>query len=419
MKISVIGAGSSYTPELVQKIIEQKDSLPIKQVTLMDPDTSRLDIISGYFKRAIKAAGLDIEITSTTDRKKAIIGSDFIITQMRIGGNKARATDARIPLKYDCIGQETTGAGGFVNGLRTIPVMIEIGHEVAELAPDAWIVNYANPTGLIAEAVQKHTKAKIVGLCSGTLQAAEYTAKTLNIPMDSIHYDFFGLNHLNFAYNIKIDGKDMTEEQFAKVAESSKLGGDMLKALGVWPITYLQYYYDTRQRLAVQKSKDKVRAEVIMELEKELFAVYADESTTSRPDILDKRGGSGYSDMAFGFIDAVWNNNTKWMIINTQNNGAYRYLPDDAVIEVPCMVNKSGVFPLAVKEVPKMVWGLVASVKNYEQLTVEAAVSGDKTTALYALMAHPLVRDYDVAKNLLEELLEVNEKYLPNFFKKK
>ena len=417
MKISVIGAGSSYTPELVQKIIEKRDTLPIKKVTLMDIDEKRLDIIFGYFKRVTAKAELDIEITATTDRREAIIGSDFVITQIRVGGNQARAQDSRIPLKYDCIGQETTGPGGFANGLRTIPVMVEIANEVAELAPDAWIVNYANPTGLIAEAVQKYTKAKIVGLCSGTIQAGEYISRALNVPMESVYYDFFGLNHLNFAYNIKIDGKPLADGEFDKIAETSKLESELVKTLGVWPITYLQYYFCTRDRLAKQKSKDKVRAEVIMELEKELFAVYADESVTSRPDILNKRGGDGYSDMAFGFIDATWNNNTKWLIVNTQNNGAYRYLPDDAVIEVPCMINKAGVHPLAVNEVPKMIWGLVASVKNYEQLTVEAAMTGDKTTALYALMAHPLVRDFEVAKGLLGDLLEANKKYLPNFFK--
>ena len=416
MKISVIGAGSSYTPELVQKITELRDILPIKKIHLMDPDTERLSINTAYFKRAAKAAGLDIAISSTTDRKEAIEGSNFVITQMRVGGNNARAKDARIPLKYDCIGQETTGAGGFTNALRTIPVMVAIANEVAQLAPDAWIVNYANPTGLVAEAVQKYTSANIVGLCSGTIQAAEFTAKALGVPQKSVYYDFFGLNHLNFAYNIKIDGRPISKEEFDKIAETTKLNSDMVKAIGAWPITYLQYYYHTRERLAGLKSKDKVRGEVIMELEKELFKVYADESVTSRPDILDKRGGRGYSDMAFGFIDAVWNDNAKWMIINTRNNGAYRYLPDEAVIEVPCMVNKAGVHPLAVKDVPSGVWGLVASVKNYEMLTVEAAMEGDRTKALLALMAHPLVRDYEVARDMLDELLEANREYLPNFF---
>ena len=418
MKLGIIGAGSSYTPELIEKLLFMNDELKISTVSLMDIDQKRLNIIAEYFRRAAAAKEISLAVTATTDRRECIRRADFIITQIRVGGNAARSLDAKIPLKYGCVGQETTGAGGFANALRTLPVMTEIGREVESLAPEAWIVNYTNPTGLVTEAVRKYTDANIVGLCAGALQTAKLVSEELKTVEDTVYYDYFGLNHLNFAYNIKINGKPVTEEQFETILHRLKsVDHDLVRTLGIIPITYLQYYFHTRKKVEALKNKPKTRGEEILELEEELFSLYSDPHVTSRPKVLSKRGGGGYSDIAFGFIDAVWNNKTKRIIVNTPNRGSVKLLPDDAVIEVPCLVNRSGVHPLVTEEIPSTVWGLVAAVKNYEQLTVEAAVEGDREKALLALMAHPLVKDWETAVPLLEDILNAHRQYLPQFYK--
>lgn len=416
MKLGIIGAGSSYTPELVEKILTSRDRLPITVVSLMDIDTERLGIVAGYFERAVEAADARMRIETTRDRSECIRDADFIITQIRVGGNAARSVDAKLPLKYECVGQETTGAGGFACALRTLPVMVDIAREVAAVAPDAWIVNYTNPTGLVTEAVSTYTDARIVGLCAGARQPARFAAEELNVPEEAVYYDYFGLNHLNFAYNIKIHGTSISKEQFEAILKRVKnVDHDLIRTLGVIPISYLQYYFHTRKKVDALKKKPKTRGEEILELEQELFAAYRDPNTSSRPSILAKRGGGGYSDIAFGFIDAVWNNQDTWMIVNTPNRGSIKLLPDDGVVEVPCLINQAGIHPLVTREIPNALWGLVAAVKNYEQLTVTAAMEGDKDAALLALMAHPLVKDYELARPLLDDILRANARYLPQF----
>lgn len=418
LNVSIIGAGSVYTPELIEGLANNKEKIPVKNITLFDIDEERLEIMKEFCKRYVEHLGLDATVTSTTDRKEAIVNADFINTQIRVGGNKARVQDEKIPLKYGIIGQETTGPGGFMKGLRTIPVLIDIARDVEKYNPDAWIINYANPAGLVTEAVNKYTNAKIVGLCAGGMRPQQRVSKALGVDRNKVKYDLVGLNHMHFAYNIKIDGRPLTDEEFDKVSETVEMvSPDMIRELRMIPSSYTMYYYHTSKKLKELKEAPLTRGEQVLALQDDIFKAYADPNVCTKPELLKKRGGGGYSEIAIGTMRAIHNDENAWIVVNVPNNGTIPMLPDDAVIETPCLIDKTGIKPLNVGKLPSAVWGMIAAVKNYEQLAVEAAVHGDRNQALLALMAHPLVRDYDIAKPMLDELLEANKEYLPQFFK--
>ncbi|MBN2046928.1 MAG: 6-phospho-beta-glucosidase [Anaerolineaceae bacterium] len=418
-KISIIGAGSSYTPEIIERLAQMQEALPVDEICLMDINSERLEIMSGFCRRYLDHLQTPIHLTHTRDRAEAIRGAKYIITQIRVGGNDQRILDEKIPLKYGIIGQETTGPGGMFKAFRTIPAMLEIARDVERLNPSAWIINYANPTGLNAEAVLKHTHAKFVGLCSGGLFPAQAVHRALDVPKSAVHYDYFGLNHLNFAYNFTVNGTPLSDEEFDRVAETANgrtVEPDLLRVLRLIPSPYLQYFY--HQRKIVQKALNAplTRGEQVKQLEHEVYAAYADPAQHTKPEALAKRGGGGYSEIALSVIDALENDRDRLVICNVANQGAIHHLPDDAVVEINCLVNASGIHPLHLQDIPAPVWGLIGSVKNYEQLAVEAAVNGSRETALLALMAHPLVGDYETAKDLLAEMLEANRRFLPQFF---
>ena len=415
MKITIIGAGSPYTPELVGKLAEEQDALPVREICLFDIDERKLGIMHGYCSRVAKRLGIRAEITQTTDRSRALDGADFVNPQIRVGGNRARVNDEKIPLARGLIGQETTGAGGFAKALRTIPVMLEIARDMERLCPDAWMVNYTNPTGLVAEALTKHSKANVAGLCSGGFNARGATSQALGVEPKRVRYDLFGLNHLSFAHNITVDGKPITDEEFAKVTAVPGGGGETSLLIRAIPIGYLDYYFHTAARVRQLSDAPQTRGEQVLAMEDELYNAFADPACDTRPAVLDKRGGGGYAEVAISSIKAIHLNQDTWLPANVPNRGAVRFLPDDAVIETMCLVNASGFHPLVSAPLPRAVRGLVAAVKNYEQLAVEAAVFGCRDTALLALMAHPLVRDYDIAAELLPALLEANKEFLPQF----
>lgn len=417
LKLTIVGAGSSYTPELIEELAKEKDTLSVKEIILYDIDEKRLNIMAGFCRRYAAKLGLTVSITATMELDRALYGTDFVDTQIRVGGNKQRILDEKIPLKYGLVGQETTGAGGMMKAFRTIPVMNKIAERLTELSPDAWIVNYTNPTGLITEAITKYTKAKIAGFCAGGIYPKMWAEKAFGIEHNRVQYDFVGLNHMNFISNITIDGRPATEDEFLGIAMQNKnVNLELIKLLGVLPSPYLQWYYQTMEKVNKVLSDKFTRGEEVMQLEKEIFEAYADENQDEKPAALAKRGGGGYSEVAIGFIKAIHNNIDTHMVVNVPNKGAVKFLPDDAVIETGCMVNRHGVTPLAVTDVPPMCWGLISAVKNYEQLAVEAAVEGNIRKAKLALLAHPLVRQYDLVEKLLPELLEANKEYLPQFF---
>lgn len=419
LKIAVIGAGSSYTPEIIEELTRRREKLPVTHITLMDIDSQRLETMAGFCRRFAAHLGSDLHIEATLDRREALSGAGFVLTQIRVGGNAQRILDEKIPLKYGVIGQETTGPGGMFKALRTIPPMVEIAQDVEKYCPGAWIINYANPTGMIAEAIHQRSKVTIAGLCAGGYFPRDHAVQALGASPDSVQYNYFGLNHLNFGYNLRVDGVPLTDEQYERVLEEATWGSvapELLHRLRLVPSPYLRYYFHREQALADAKAKTLTRGEQVQQIEREVFQAYADPVQTTKPEALKQRGGGGYSEIALNVMEAAYTNQPQWIVINAPNGGAVAGLPEKAVLEVPCMVNASGIFPLRQPDIPKSVWGLVAAVKNYEQLTVEAALSGNRDTALLALLAHPLVGDYEKAEAILAEMLEANRQYLPQFY---
>ncbi len=418
LKIAVIGAGSSYTPEIIEEIHERRKRFPVTHITLMDIDLERLEVMLGFCRRFANHIGCEIQIEATNNLRKAINDAQFVLTQIRVGGNAQRIQDEKIPLKYGVIGQETTGPGGMFKALRTIPPMLEIARAIEEINPNAWIINYANPTGIIAEAVTKYSTVTVAGLCAGGNFPRDHTVEALGVDPKDVFYNYFGLNHLNFGYNLRVKGIPLTDIEYDRVLAVATWGSveiDLVRMLRLVPSPYLQYYF--HQDRSVQEAQNNAlsRGEQVQLVEKEVFAAYADPNQSTKPAALQKRGGGGYSDIALTVMEAAYNNLEKFIVINTSNQGAVPYLPIDASIEVPCMVNASGIFPLRQPDIPKSIWGLIAAVKNYEQLVVEAAVTGDREIALLALLAHPLVGDYEKAKGMLTEMLAANREFLPQF----
>jgi 6-phospho-beta-glucosidase len=418
-KIAIIGAGSSYTPEIIERLAALRDVLPVTRLLLMDIDPERLAVMTEFCRRYLHHLGHHFPIDATTDRTEAIDGACYVITQVRVGGNRQRVLDEKMPLKWGVIGQETTGPGGMFKALRTIPVMLEIARDVERINPGAWIINYANPTGLNAEAVLKYTRAKFVGLCSGGFFPRDAVAGALGVPAEAVEYNYFGLNHLNFAHQISVGGRPLTDEEFDRVAEriygGAAVSPALIKTLRLLPSPYLQYFFHRRKRVEDAQRKEHTRGEIVQALEGEVFAAYADPLQVEKPAALARRGGGGYSEIAVGVIDAIHNNRGRSLIVNTANRGAVAFLPDDAVLELPALVSAAGIRPLAQPEIPRAVWGLIAAVKNYEQLVVEAAVTGSRERALEALLAHPLVGDWETAVGIFDEMLAANRSYLPQF----
>jgi len=368
LKITILGAGSSYTPEIVEGLVHESEHLPVGELALMDSDPERLRVMTAFCQRFLSRLGSSISLTSTTDRREALCGARFVITQIRVGGNTQRIQDEKIPLKYGLVGQETTGPGGMLKAFRTIPVMLSIARDLEEINPQAWIINYTNPTGLVAEAVTRYTRARIAGLCSGGLFPAWSAAKALGVPAEAVRYDYVGLNHLNFAYNFTVCGRPVRPEEFDRIAQAAAHGpisADLIRVLGLVPSPYLQYYYYTSQRIAEVRRQGRTRGEEVLELEKEVFRAYADETVDAKPAALQKRGGGGYSQVALGVMKAIHNDQEKTVIVNVPNHGALRGLPDQAVVEIPCIVNAAGIRGLQMGEMPASVWGLIAAVKNY------------------------------------------------------
>lgn len=416
MKFTIVGAGSSYTPELLEEMAVRRDSLPVKEIVLYDIDEKRLGIMHGFCERFAKKLGLEVAIRETMDLDDALYGADFVDTQIRVGGNAQRVVDEKIPMKYGLVGQETTGAGGMMKAFRTIPVMMHVAERMDALSPNGWIINYTNPTGLVTEAVTRYTKANIAGFCSGGIFPKMWAKEAMGIDYNRVQYDYVGLNHMNFISNVTIDGRPITEEEFNKLAEvNHDVDPELSRLLGVLTSPYLQYFYHTTKKVNSLLAAPKTRGEYVQELEKEVYDAYADPNNADKPAALAKRGGGGYSEVAMNFVNAVYNNIDTEMVVNVPNNGAVSFLPDTAVVEIPCLVNKRGMMPLHVGKVPEMCWGLIAAVKNYEQLAVEAAVEGSVTKMKWALLAHPLVREYELVEKLVPELLEANKAYLPQF----
>ncbi|WP_347289814.1 6-phospho-beta-glucosidase [Kluyvera georgiana] len=431
MKITVIGGGSSYTPELVEGLIARHASLPMAELALVDVEAGRekVEIIAALSRRMLDRNGLEaIKVSVHFDADDAIRGSSFVLTQLRVGQLPARAADERLGLSHKLLGQETTGVGGFAKALRTIPVMLDIARRVERLAPDAWIINFTNPAGIVTEAVSRHSKAKIIGLCNVPVTMHHMIADMLKLPYGDVSLRFAGLNHMVWVHQVLAAGRDATDEVIEMLCDGEQLSmnnikaipwpPELLRALRAIPCPYHRYFWQTRtmleDELADADSKG-TRAEQVMKVEASLFKLYADPNLDKKPEELSQRGGSFYSEVAVQLINALHNNLGIEMVVNTANNGAIQGLPDDAVIETNCLIDALGAHPLAFGKLPPLMNGLTQQVKDFERLTIDAAVHGDKQKALLALVANPLVADVNLASALVDEVLTINKAWLPQF----
>lgn len=417
--LTVIGGGSTYTPELVEGVIKNSEIFPVRELRLMDIDEKKLTIVGNLVKRMIERADVPINLTLTTDRERALEGADFVITQIRVGGIGARIKDERIPLEFGLIGQETTGAGGFANALRTIPVMLSIARDVEKLTNNAWLINFTNPSGIVTEALLKYSKVKVIGLCNVPINFLYRFANMLGVSINDLLLDYVGLNHLSWIRKVYLKGRDVTHKILEGIKESlPDKERAIIDTLGMIPNSYLHYYYFKDEVLEVLRNSEKTRGEIVLKVEDELLKRYQDENLAEKPPELSQRGGAHYSDAAVELMKSIYLDKKDIQIVNVKNNGSIEDLPDDAVVETSCIISSNGAIPLATGRLESSIRGLVQTVKYYEQLTIESAVEGDRIKAKQALLIHPLVGAKGVTNGLLERILEENKEFLPQFFRR-
>lgn len=434
LKVVTIGGGSSYTPELVEGFINRYQEFPLTELWLVDikEGEEKLAIVGAMAKRMIEKAGIACQVYLTLDRQKALKDADFVTTQFRIGQLDARVLDERIPLSHGMIGQETNGAGGIFKALRTIPVILDIVEEMKQLCPKAWLVNFTNPSGMVTEAVLKYGHwPKVVGLCNIPVNAIAQESVLLEEDPKDLFFQFAGINHLHWHTIVDKHGVDRTDELIEKMygpkgkaeivanIKDNDLIFEQVANLHRIPCPYHNYYYYTDKMLREEIADFKVngtRAETVKKIEAELFELYKDPELNYKPKQLAERGGARYSDAACETITAIYNDKKETMTVNTQNNGTILDLPDDCAVEVTCMMTASGPIPYQFGHFEAKERGLLQLMKCMEELTIEAAVTGDRGTLLQAFTMNPLVVSGDGAKQVMEELLEAHKKYLPQFF---
>ena len=423
LKVAIIGAGSTYTPELIEGLINKKDSLPVNELYLMDIDDHKLKIVGGLCKRMIDAAKLDCKVELSNSLEKSLENADFVLTQIRVGKLPARVLDEKIPLKYDLIGQETNGIGGFFKGLRTIPVLIDIAKKMERLCPDAWLINFSNPSGMICDALLNHTNVKMLGLCNVPINMIDSLKKRLNLPEAEVEY--VGLNHLTWITSIKYQGKDYLSEainqglnsEAMKNIPASGFSADLIKTIGAIPSSYLEYYYFKDQKLMKAKTAEKCRGEVCIDIEEELLKIYADSELHEKPELLQRRGGARYSEVAVNLLDSIYNDKNDIQVVNCLNNGAIEFMDDNDAIEIAAYIGKDGAKPIKANFKNEHIKEYMKMMKSYEKHAVLAALNGDDDEAMRALLINPLVFDYKKALPCYQELKEAHKNFLPQFFK--
>ncbi len=419
LKVAVIGGGSTYTPELVQGFAARSERLPMDDLVLLDPDAERLEVVGGLARRMLDRAGFQGRLSLTGRREEALEGADFVIVQLRIGGQAQRVVDERLPLEFGCIGQETTGPGGFAKALRTVPVVLELAEETARrAAPGAWLVDFTNPVGIVTQALLDEGH-RAIGLCNVAIGMQRRFAAHLGVEPDRVELEHVGLNHLSWLRGLRVDGVDrlpeLLERDAGTLAEEVELPVELVRQLRAVPSYYLRYYYLTHQVLDAQR-RGPSRAEQVMEIEHELLELYRDPTLDTKPELLEHRGGAFYSEAAAQLVASLHAGTGDVQVVDVRNQGALPDLPDDAVVEIPARIDRDGAHPLPLGPLPPVLLGLVQQMKAYERLTVAAATSGDRGLALEALLANPLVRDYQVAAPLLDALLAKSRDHLPRFF---
>ncbi|MUK89701.1 6-phospho-beta-glucosidase [Ornithinibacillus sp. L9] len=432
LKVVVIGGGSSYTPEIIEGMIRRHDSFPVTDIVLVDIEAGKekLDIIGNLAQRMIKKAKKSINLSWTLNRKQALENADYVSTQIRVGGLEARAKDERIPLSHGFIGQETNGAGGAFKAFRTIPVLMEIAEEIHTICPNAWMINFTNPAGIVTEALLKYSKhKKVIGVCNIPFNMRHSVAEILNVSPENVRIEFVGMNHFVFGQKIFVNGEEKTEEVLTKLIDENldyspanivNLGWSktFIEATRLLPNPYHQYYFQTIDVLEKDlKAYEEhgIRAEVVQQLEESLFEIYKNPELQVKPKELEQRGGAFYSDVACSLMDSIYNNKEDIQTVNTLNNGAISDLPDDAVIEINSMITKDGPKPIALGSLPYQVKGIIQQMKAFEELVIRAAITGSYYDAYLAFVMNPLLGDEKRSKVVLDELLEAHKEFLPQF----
>ncbi|MFJ5707904.1 6-phospho-beta-glucosidase [Streptomyces sp. NPDC093105] len=418
MKLAVVGGGSTYTPELIDGFARLRDTLPLTELVLVDPATDRLDLVGGLARRIFAKQDHDGTITTTTDLDAAVEGADAVLLQLRVGGQAARNQDETWPLECGCVGQETTGAGGLAKALRTVPVVLDIAERVRRANPDAWIIDFTNPVGIVTRALL-NAGHKAVGLCNVAIGFQRKFAKLLDVAPAEIHLDHIGLNHLTWETGVRLggpDGEDVLPRLLAEHGDT--IAGDLhlprlvMDRFGAVPSYYLRYYYAHDEVVEELRTKPSRAAEVAA-MEKELLEMYGDPALDEKPALLGKRGGAFYSEAAVDLAASLLGGaGSPYQVVNTRNGGTLPFLPDDAVIETQAAVGPGGPVPLPVAPVDPLYAGLIANVTAYEDLALDAALRGGRERVFKALLAHPLVGQYAYAEQLTDRLVAHNREHL-------
>ena len=437
MKIVTIGGGSSYTPELAEGLLKRADVLPVTEYWLVDIEEGswKQEINAGLIRRMAKKAGVDLKVYTTLNREEALKDAAFVTTQLRVGGLDAREKDECIPLSHGMMGQETNGAGGLFKALRTIPVILEIADDMLRLCPHAWLINFTNPSGMVTEALLRHSPFKrVIGLCNVPIHMERSIAQILAVEPSRIHIRFAGLNHLVYGMNVFLDGVDVTKETVEKAYDPNRkieftvknvipvdYNPDFVKGLGMLLCPYHNYYYKKQTMLEDELKEYRAgntRAQAVKKVEQELFQIYQNEQLDVKPKQLEDRGGAFYSEAACRLIESIYTDKRDIQPVDVRNNGAIAGIEDDSAIEASCVITRDGPVPLTVGKLPVAVNGLVQQIKTFERLAVEAAVEGSYEKALLALCTNPLTDDEKLAKVVVDELFEAHKAYLPRFFQK-
>jgi len=415
MKLAIIGGGSTYTPELVDGFARLRAELPLTELALVDPDAGRLEAVGAVSRRIFAKQGHPARVLATSSLEEGVDGADAVLFQLRIGGQAARNVDETLPLQYCCVGQETTGAGGLAKALRTVPVVLDLADRVRRIAPEARIVDFTNPVGIVTRALLD-AGHDAVGLCNVAIGFQRRFAADLGVAPERVQLDHVGLNHLTWERGVKLDGEEvlpaLIEKHAAELAEMIEQPEWVIRRLGVIPSYYLRYYYGHDEVVEEERNAPS-RASEVAAMEEKLLEMYRDPAVDEKPELLAKRGGAFYSESAVQLLASLVGGKGDVQVVNVRNNGTLPFLDDQAVIEVSATVNRSGVVPLPQAPVPPMFRGLIAHVSAYEELALDAAIRGGRDRVEDALLAHPLIGQTDLATKLADALVAANAQYLP------
>ncbi|MFH9966488.1 6-phospho-beta-glucosidase [Streptomyces mirabilis] len=418
MKLTVVGGGSTYTPELIDGFARLRDTLPVEELVLVDPAADRLELVGGLARRIFAKQEHPGRIVTTSDLDKGVEGADAVLLQLRVGGQAAREQDETWPLECGCIGQETTGAGGLAKALRTVPVVLDIAERVRRTNPDAWIIDFTNPVGIVTRALLQ-AGHRTVGLCNVAIGFQRKFAGMLGVAPVDVHLDHVGLNHLSWETGVRLGGPEgenvlpkLLAEHGDTIADDLRLPRTLVDRLGVVPSYYLRYFYAHDEVVRELRTKPSRAAEVAA-MERELLTMYGDPALDEKPELLAKRGGAYYSEAAVDLAAALLGGGgSPYQVVNTYNKGTLPFLPDDAVIEVQAAVGPHGPTPLPVLPVDPLYAGLMAAVTSYEDLALEAALRGGRDRVFRTLLAHPLIGQYEYADALTDQLIAHNREHL-------